>query len=305
MFSLSTCWFAGRTSDGNAIVDETVELGFDALELGYALSREAAETILLRAAHGDIGISSIHAFTPAPSDKPGHPELFSIANTDETARREAVSKVLENLGFAGRAGAPAVVLHAGRINKAARLWLWVLARKISEADNSFFYRWRLSRMNKARENGIPAAMDSLRRSLNELLPRFESAGVRLALENLPSFDAIPDPAEADALENEFGRTKAFALWYDMGHGQVMENAGYGTGLDYARRHMRSLAGIHIHDVTGPAGDHQAPGTGGIDFTKFAFLAQVASRVFEPAAGVLKEDLENGRKLLERLWFSSK
>lgn len=79
------------------MVDEALELGFGALELGYALRREAAEAIIARSAKGDIAISSIHAFTPAPDDKPGHPELFSIAEADETVRVEAVAQVLENL----------------------------------------------------------------------------------------------------------------------------------------------------------------------------------------------------------------
>lgn len=301
MFSLSTCWFSSRVADGGAMVDEALQMGFGALELGYALGRVAAETILARAASGAIAISSVHAFTPAPDDKPGHPELFSIAEADEAKRQEAVAKVLENLEFAGHAGAPVVVLHAGRIKPAGRRWLWVHNRIANDAADGFFYRWNLKRMVRAREEGIGAAMDALRRSLCELLPAFESAGVRLALENLPSFDAIPSPEEADALEAEFGASSAFALWYDMGHGQVMENAGYGCGVDYARRHLPRLAGCHIHDVIGPAGDHQAPGRGGMDFAAYRFLASLKSLVFEPSPVVLKEDLVAGRQMLEEIW----
>lgn len=301
MLSLSTCWFAARAIDGGAMVDEALELGFGALELGYALRREAAEAIIARSAKGDIAISSIHAFTPAPDDKPGHPELFSIAEADETARVEAVAQVLENLEFARRAAAPAVVLHAGRIKPAGRLWLGVHARIVADAASGFFYRWNHGRMLKAREKGIGAALDSLRRSLDELLPRFGDAGIRLALENLPSFDAIPSPEEADALARDYGGSKAFALWYDMGHGQVMENAGFGSGVGYAKRNLSFLAGAHIHDVVGPAGDHQAPGRGGIDFAQFRFLSSLPSLVFEPAADVLKDDLVAGLKLIESLW----
>lgn len=301
MLSLSTCWFAARNVGGDAMVDEALEMGFGALELGYALRKEAADAILARSAKGDIAVSSIHAFTPAPDDKPGHPELFSIAEADEAARANAVAKVLENLEFARRASAPAVVLHAGRIKPSGRRWLWVHARIIGDATTGFFYRWNYGRMLKAREKGIGAAMDSLRRSLDELLPRFGEAGVRLALENLPSFDAIPSPEEADALARDYGGSKAFALWYDMGHGQVMENAGFGSGIGYAKRNLPFLAGAHIHDVVGPAGDHQAPGRGGIDFAQFRFLSSLKSLVFEPAADVLKDDLAAGRELIESLW----
>lgn len=283
------------------MVDEALEMGFAALELGYALRGEDAEAILRRAGKGEIAISSVHAFSPAPADRPGHPELYSPSSEKEDERALAVSKVLETLELARRAGASAVVLHAGRIQSAARLWLWVEERIASDAADGFWYHHRLRKMEKARAEGIAAAMASLRRSLGELLPSFEAAGVRLAIENLPSFDAIPQPDEADALVREFSSSRAFALWYDMGHGQRMENLGYGSGVEYARRHSGVLAGVHIHDVVGPVGDHQAPGQGGMDYKSYRFLSGVGARVFEPAASVLKEDIVAGRKMLETVW----
>lgn len=283
------------------MVDEALEMGFSALELGYAVTAADAEAILARAGKGDIKVSSVHAFCPAPSDKPGHPELYSPSDADENARREAVAKVLETLDLASRAGAGAVVLHAGRIKAAARKWLWVHDRISADVADGFWYRFNHGRMVKAREAGIAAAMESLRRSIAELLPAFEVAGIRLAIENLPSYDAIPSPDEADMLESEFGQSKAFALWYDMGHGQVMENAGFGSGFGYAKRHFRHLAGAHIHDVIGPSGDHQAPGQGGIDFAAFRFLAELPCRVFEPTPSVAKAELAASREMLGHLW----
>lgn len=301
MFSLSTCWFDGHRKDGNAMVDEALEMGFTALELGYAATAADAEAVIARAGRGDIAVTSVHAFCPAPPDRPGHPELYSPSDSDEAARREAVAKVLETLELARRAGAGAVVLHAGRIKAAAGKWMWVHDRIVSDAADGFWYRFNLGRMVKAREAGIAAAMESLRRSLAELLPAFESAGVRLAIENLPSYDAMPSPDEADILVDEFGSSPAFSLWYDMGHGQVMENAGYGSGAGYARKHFRHLAGTHIHDVIGPAGDHQAPGQGGIDFAAFKFLAELPCRVFEPLSTVPRAELAASREMLAHLW----
>lgn len=301
MFSLSTCWFADQAVSGDAIVDTALEMGFPALELGYALRADAAESILKRVAKGDVAVTSVHAFSPAPADKPGHPELYSPSAEKEEDRALAAARIVETLELAKRAGAGAVVLHAGRINGAARRWLWVHARIIADSTEGFWYRRNFRKMNEARAKGIAAALESLRRTLAEVLPAFEEAKVRLAIENLPSFDAIPLPDEADALARDFAGSPSFALWYDMGHGQVMENAGYGNGLDYAKRHLPHLAGIHIHDVVGPAGDHQAPGLGGIDFKAFRFLATLPALVFEPACGVLKDDLVAGRKLVEGLW----
>ena len=80
----------------------------------------------------------------------------------------------------------------------------------------------------------------------------------------------------------------------MGHGQVMENAGFENHVETAKRFLPHIAGIHIHDVIGPATDHQAPGTGGIDYVPFAFFAKPGlHRVFEPNPSVLPEDLQKG------------
>lgn len=300
MFSLSSCWFGPKQDSGEAMVDEAVALGFGALELGYGFAPAAFPGVMNRVKSGAMAISSVHAYTPAVEGKGGHPELFKPSSTDETLRVAAVNAILSTLSFAKEAGAPIVVLHAGRVEAAARLWLWVHARIMDERAGGFFYRRRLSKMNAAREAGGPAAIDALSRTLDEVLPEFEKAGVRLAIENLPSFDALPSPEEADALVARFSSSPSFALWFDMGHGQVMENAGYGDAAALAKRHEKMIAGVHVHDVVGPGCDHQAPGLGGIDYKRFSFLAG-KTLVFEPAASVSRDDLEASVRFMHRVW----
>lgn len=300
MFSLSTCWFGSRLSSGDAIVDEALQMGFKSLELGYGLPPEALPKILERSNKGDIAISSLHAFTPAIEGQGGHPELFTIAATDETARETAVEKLLQNLTLAQETGAPIIVLHAGRINNAARHWLWIHNRIMNERDSGFFYNRRLRKMNEAREAEITNAIDALSRSLDVILPAFEKASVKLAIENLPSYDAIPSPEEMDLLATRFSSSPAFAFWFDMGHAQVMENAGYGDAVSLAKRHLKLIAGVHVHDVIGPGGDHQAPGLGGIDFKSFAFLKGRAL-VFEVSPIVQMAELSASRTFLQGVW----
>lgn len=276
-------------------------MGFRALEIGYACPASALAGIKMRVDKGEIGITSVHAFSSAFSEEGGHPECFSIADFEEVDRVKAVEKVLENLAFAQEMGAPVVVLHAGRLRAASSLWFQVHDRIIHERDSGFFFRRKMRKMNEVRERDAPFAMDALRRSLCDLLPFFERAGVRLAIENLPSFDAIPLPEETDLLCAEFGRSSGFALWFDMGHAQVMENAGYGLAQEQARMSLPFLAGMHIHDVVGPAGDHQAPGLGGIDFRGFSFLAEGRACVFEPSSIVSEEDLTMSVEYMRRSW----
>lgn len=282
------------------MVDEALEMGFGALELGYGFKPGMAEGVMARVRTGAIGISSIHAFTPAAEGSGGHPELFKPASPKEEERVQAVAKILDNLAFAREVGAPVVVLHAGRVEAAARPWLWIHDRIMNERDEGFFYRFRLRKMNAARDAGAPAMMEALSRSLAEVLPAFEKAGVRLAIENLPSYDALPSPAEMDALAASFGSSPAFAFWFDMGHGQVMENAGYGDAAALAKRHLGRVAGAHVHDVIGPGGDHQAPGLGGIDYRRFSFLRDKIL-VFEPLSSIGKADLAASLAFMRREW----
>ena len=302
-FALSTCWFGNRQPSGEALVDQALELGFDGLELGYALRAASVPGIQARLAAGAIAVESVHSYCPVPDDAPyGHPELYSLDNLDEDARKIAVAKMLETLAFASSVGAKSVVVHAGRVRKASRFWPFLLGRYADENTEDWLFRWRHKRMLKARAAFAARHLDALRRSLDALLPEFEKAGVRLAVENLPSYDAIPLPDEMDALLLEHGQSPAFAFWHDMGHGQVMENAGYIEHLATVRRFLPHIAGCHIHDVIGPVTDHQGPGEGGIDYAPFAaFAAPGITRVFEPSPAVAPEALKRGLALLRSAW----
>lgn len=302
-FALSTCWFGNRQPSGEALVDQARELGFDGLELGYALRAASVPGIQARIASGDIEVESVHSYCPVPDDAPyGHPELYDLVDPDEDARKIAVGKMLETLAFASSVGAKAVVVHAGRVRKASRFWPFLLGRYSAEHTEDWLFRWRHGRMVKARAAGIAQHLDRLRRSLDALLPEFEKANVRLAVENLPSYDAIPLPDEMDALLSEHGKSPAFAFWHDMGHGQVMENAGYTEHLATVKRFLPHIAGCHIHDVIGPVTDHQAPGEGGIDYKLFSALsAPGITRVFEPSPVVSPESLRKSLSLLRSAW----
>ncbi len=299
-FALSTCWFQ-ETDDGDVLVDKALALGFDGLELGYGLDGESVPRIAARVKAGEIEVRSVHAFCPVPKDGTGHPELHRIANLDEEARKTAVEKVLEVLRFTAGVGAEVVVLHAGRVMEISRPWAWIHSRIADERDSGMIYRWRRGRMEKTRGALAPQYLGQVRKSLDALLPEFEGVGVKLALENLPSWDALPQPDELEALLADYTGT-ALAYWHDIGHGQVMENAGFENHVETARRFLPHVAGTHIHDVIGPVKDHQAPGTGGIEFGDFAFFGDKSViRVFEPSPDVTEEDLRGGLELLARKW----
>lgn len=307
-FSLSSNWNSTRHAAGEAVVDEILSLGFSALEMGYRLDEVQAEGVLRRVEQGAITVSSVHAFCPVPIHVTGgHPELYLAASLDEDDRAMAVLLVRKTLELAQAAGAPAVVLHAGRVRQKG----WWRRAPHSEAlidlagtqgiDTPLFQKWT-SRAAVVRARFVDKHLDALRQSLDRLLPHFADAGVTLCLENLPSWEALPDESEVARLVSDYG-TPALAYWHDMGHGQVRQHLGWCSDHVAAATALLPVTrGIHIHDVRSLAEDHQLPGTGVIDFTKFAYYANdTIIRVFEPHPEVPAEALAEALTTLRQLW----
>ncbi|NLL83972.1 MAG: TIM barrel protein [Lentisphaerae bacterium] len=307
-FSLSTNWNSERHETGEAIVDEIADLGFHALELGYKLDELKADGILLRINQGAIKASSVHAFCPAPLyASSGHPELYLAASLDDDERTMATILVERSLELARESGARAVVLHAGRVRQKKR-WFRAPHSEIiidtlaaAGADAPIFTKMN-TRAKSVRNRIVTNHLNALRRSLDSLLPRFTAANIVLSLENLPSWEALPDENEITTLIKEYNTT-ALAQWYDIGHGEVRQNLGWcADNATIARELAPFTCGVHIHDVAPPATDHLPPGEGVIDFSRFSFYANDTTiRVFEPHPAVTPPTLQQSLKLLQKLW----
>jgi len=306
-FSLSTNWNSARHPTGEAMVDEILKLGFDAVELGYQLDEQQAEGVLRRVRQGGVAVSSVHAFCPAPPHVAGgHPELYLTASLDEDERVMAILLAGKTLEFAQQVGARAVILHAGRIRQG---W-WrrgldseSLMRRVSDSgiDDPLFKK-QTARALWARERRAGRHLQALRRSLDRLVPRFEQAGVTLCLENLPSWEAVPSDAEILQLTADYPAS-ALAYWHDLGHGQIRQHFGWSPDHAAVAAHLLPITrGVHIHDVHGLADDHHVPGTGVIDFTRFAFYGTAAViRVFEPLPGTPATALAAALAHLRQIW----
>ena len=152
--SLSTCWNSGRHETGEAMLDEIESLGFDTVELGYALTFGQADGVRRRLRDGRIRVSSIHAFCPNP--KPGSragPEPFSICDpADFRGRRHGIEAVLDSARFAAELGVRPMVLHAGRVPvfRAARR-LDALVEDGVRAERPLAYEKRILRFQAKRE----------------------------------------------------------------------------------------------------------------------------------------------------------
>ena len=66
MFSLSTSWNSHRHDNGISLIKEIKALGFDTVELNFALTGKAVEDILILKEASQIKVSSLHNVCPPP-----------------------------------------------------------------------------------------------------------------------------------------------------------------------------------------------------------------------------------------------
>lgn len=290
-FSISTNWNSREREDGEAMLDEIASLGFDRVELGYALTHGQAEAVRRRVRAGSLRVSSVHAFCPFPL--PGvrpDPEPYSLCDPkDFKGRRRGIEAALETARFAAETGAPAMVLHAGRapVFRAARRLQHLAEDGLRRTPK---YERALLKFQMKRERKAAKGLDTLRASLDLLLPEFARLGVKLCLENLPTADAIPNEPEMFALLREY-EGAPLAYWHDWGHGQIRHELGLVHQGMLLKRLAGRIGGMHLHDVLPPLQDHNMPPGGLVDFRLLApFVPTDVPLVFEPRRGLPSADI---------------
>lgn len=309
--ALSTNWNAKRHESGEALTDEILGLGFDALELGYNTTEEHVKGIRARMAQGAVTVGSVHAYCPVPISAPhGYPELHLLASPDEDERVLAAVLLGKTRDFAESMGARAVVLHAGRVFLDSPVPFFrglgsgrleaAAEREGSVSSPAYQRLLRRARLRRARR--AEKLMDGFVRSLEKILPAFEKAGLLLCLENLPSIEGFPDEGEIVRLCERF-RGSPLRHWHDMGHGQVRAQMGWtGDHVETARALLPITGGAHIHDAAPLMVDHLPPGEGRIPFPAFSFYAPDSIlKVFEPAPDVPPEALSRSLAYVRRCW----
>ena len=195
-----------------------------------------------------------------------------------------------------------MVLHAGRVPvfRAARR-LDALVEDGVRASKPLAYERKLLRFQDKRARKAPKFFETLRASLEILLPEMEKLGVLLCLENLPTADGCPDENEMAQLLREF-EGAPLTYWHDAGHAQRRQQLGLIHHAGLVRRMAPHIGGFHLHDVAPPLADHVMPPGGLVDFRIFApFVAGDVPLVMEPAPGTPAEEVARGLAYLRGLW----
>jgi sugar phosphate isomerase/epimerase len=301
IFSLTTRWNASRHETGEAMLDEILALGFDHVELGYDLRGHLVPGVESRVRSGAVKVDSLHAYCPLPPVVPvPGPEPFTLASPDPRIRASALHYLENTVRFAAEIGARVVVTHAGNVDMSP------LSPKLIELvaqGNQYSEEYDKVRMKLllTREKAVGRQLEHLRAGIGKLLPLLESTRRIVALEILPSWEAIPTELEMEKLVTHFN-SPWLRCWHDMGHGQIRENLGLTSHARWVNRLRPILAGLHIHDVLPPVTDHLMPPLGTMDFTLFREAAQGdIVRVLEPGPSATAEEIVTGLRLIREAW----
>lgn len=299
--ALSTRWNAGRHRDGEAMIAEILDLGFARVELGYDLRRDLIEGVRRSIDAGAVTVGSVHNFCPVPTAAPaGHPELFSLASRDPRVREQAVRHTTNTIQFAAEMGARVVVMHAGNVSM-SRITPKLCTLAEAGQRDSEHYQKLLVKLLAKREKKVGKHLDLLYQGLEKLLPVLEENDVRLGIENLPTWEAIPTEIEMEQIALRFD-SRYIGCWHDMGHAQIRENIGLSNHLRWIERLKPHLLGMHVHDVVAPAADHVMPPQGNINFEQFRPYAQMhIPLVVEPTPKTPAKELKRASDYLNEVW----
>lgn len=157
------------------------------------------------------------------------------------------------------------------------------------------------RMMEKREKRAGRQIRYWYESIEHLLPMLEEYHITLAMENLPTWEAVPTEKELETLLDHFS-SPWLMYWHDMGHGRIRENLGLINAERWLERLSHRLAGMHIHDVAPPAADHVMPPLGGINFSRYKRFAKLdIVRVIEPTPRTPAGEIREALAFLKQEW----
>jgi sugar phosphate isomerase/epimerase len=301
MYSLSTCWNSARHTDGRAMLREIRDLGFAYAELSHGIRLSLVPGILDAVKAGEMKISTLHNFCPLPVGINGpSPNLYEFSSDRDRDRQLAFKHTLNTLEFAGRVGAPLVVLHFGSMD--LKDYTGKLKELLERGKRGTLeFRKLTAEANVARAAKKQRFYDHAREVLRELVLEAQKRSLKFGLEIREAVEELPVESDFQSLLEEFpGPTVNY--WHDTGHAQIKQDLGFIEHVQFLGERASRLAGFHIHDVKFPARDHCPPGGGDIDFAALKpFVKPEHIKVFEFSPKMPVEAARTGIAHLKQLW----
>jgi sugar phosphate isomerase/epimerase len=259
---------------------EIADMGFKRVELSHGIRITLVPGILKALEEGVIQVGSTHNFCPLPMGvlQPA-PNFFQPSSPDARERDQWLRQTKRSIDFAAQVGAPVLVCHLG-----SRRYLWFepshrldayrRAHPDAVATADPAYRTLVERaLARERKKGEPY-WQRTRETIQGALDYALEKGVRLGLENRERLEELPLDADFPDFLTSLPSGAPAGYWHDVGHAHLKERMGLVRHEAQLEANAARTIGFHLHDVDAEDRDHQAIGSGSIDF-------EMVSRFWRP------------------------
>jgi len=245
------------------MLEEIRELGFSRVELSHGVPVTLIPGILRAVDEGVMTVGSVHNFCPLPSEVDrAAPNLFQPSAGSGLESRAWLRHSLRTLEFAKRVGASHVVMHSGSVSFRFRSPAKALSPGPEAEEGG-----RKAALERLRKKATPA-LDRVEGHYRSLLEQGATPGLCLAVENREGVLELPLDEDLPGFLGRFD-PGAVVYWHDTGHAEIKRRLGLLDPPALLDALADRLGGFHLHDVDASGRDHQAVGSGTIDFPRLA------------------------------------
>jgi sugar phosphate isomerase/epimerase len=308
--ALSTCWNSFRHHDGYAMLHEIADLGFTHAELSHGIRIVLVPGILRAVEEGVIKISSTHNFCPLPAGvTQAAPNLFEPSQEVPREHEQWLRHTKRSIDFAAQVKSRVLVLHLGSV----KFWFLPPGRKVhahlkaypeTEVLSDVRYQALLRKAGEKMRRRMGPFWRQVLRSLTKISAYALERGVALGCENREKFEELPLDDDFPALFEALGADGASSpagYWHDTGHADLKCRLGLINHREQLERNASRLLGFHLHDVSAAGKDHQAIGSGRVDFEMVSeFWRSEHALTLELSPRVSSEDVSASRARIEEL-----
>ncbi len=301
--SLSTCWNGHRHTEGRELAQEARELGFEWIEVSHGTKISLLPGLLDAVAAGEIRVSSLHNFCPAPVEViMDAPDAYEFTSSRGSEQYRAINLTKKTIEMATRFGADRVVVHMGSVPMPSITKQLEDLALAGQLYSKKFTELKL-RLVEEREKASPAYLDRIRAALEELLPECEKFGVSLGIETRSHYEQLPSQREMLVLMEEYKDSPWVGAWHDFGHVQRQANLALVDHAQYIEQIGPHLIGCHVHDVGWPQKDHRPPlSTGGVDLVNLLkFVPPTVPLIWEVSPGNRREHVADACQKWRRIF----
>jgi sugar phosphate isomerase/epimerase len=269
MLSFSTCWNNSRHSEGEEMIDEILDLGFNTMELSHGMTISKLPGIQNAYRAGKFRCSGVHNYFPSPVEVMiDAPDAYEFTSHRPYDRKRAMEMSLKTLEVAANFKAHYVVMHMGSVPMPSKKWTKRLTTMVKDGQqlSPEYAKAKLDFVRK-REKIAPLYYQRAIEALESLSEKAAELQIPLAVESRSRFEDVPSENEMIRLQEHFKDNPWVGYWHDFGHVQLKHNLGLLDHDQWLGKMAPYLIGCHVHDVQWPERDHRVPFTGELDFKK--------------------------------------